>query len=175
MTGQLIMIILIYEKGGGLCTLKSKLATAKKYREKGVRSKVGAGTATAEKEKTGTRRFTCLNCEDMVVVVQAASPAMVAEKVAVDLIVEGTLESIGAKKIEELPRVVKRATCVVLKPDDVCTLVVGDPRRITDAVFIGEQNLNGATFLFWRSKENGVRFWTYPLVTWLTRVGGQKV
>ncbi len=129
-------------------------------------------TRTATAEKTEKRKFTCFDEE--IVIVQAESPAGADEEIFSNLIVEGTLEAIGAKRIESTPRESVRAEDTKLEPNTVCTLIVGDHMMVAGATFlVGGEEINKEDFLAWR--KNNVRFWTYRHNTRLTYVGGQRV
>jgi len=119
------------------------------------------------------KRFTCLDEDGEIVVVRAESPADADKEVRADLIVEGTLKAIGAKRINEAPEGAIWAVNSKLEKNTVCTLIVGDPMMVANATFLGDEEIDGNAFLAWQ--RNGVRFWTFKWNTQLTYVGGQKI
>lgn len=72
------------------------------------------------------------------------------------MIIDGTAEDIGAKKVKEMTGKCFYVVEHMLKRGGICTICVGDPILVADAKYCGRMFLNGHQVLAF--KKNGFEF-----------------
>jgi len=108
-------------------------------------------------------RFTCLSVRNgEFVSLMATTPGGADKKTGLSsiLIIKGTAGDINARRVDcsdgGLPLYRVREE---LKKGTNCTIIVGDPVKITGATYWGEQEMNNYKFLVFI--KNGFWFWLY--------------
>jgi hypothetical protein len=103
------------------------------------------------------------------------------DNLAVVVIIKGSLKAIGAKKIkgDELPDEGLRGENVLvgqnLQNGDKCTIVFGDPYRVTNAEFLGIATLGGCKENWLSFQKDGTNFWLYENNCVITHIKGTAV